>query len=75
MPPIESESAGTPPATRSKTTQVMETAKTPLEVAVDTLKLLSAITGNVPYLIIIRGCVERLKEIHKVVFCCVRYVY
>ncbi|KAJ7819124.1 hypothetical protein B0H14DRAFT_2837335 [Mycena olivaceomarginata] len=45
----------------------METAKTPLEVAVDTLKLLSAITGNVPYLIIIRGCVERLKEIHKAV--------
>jgi hypothetical protein len=74
MPPLESESAGTPPATTgSETTQVMEKANTPLEVAVDIFKLL--ITENVPYLGIIRGCVERLKEIHKVVFCCVRYVY
>ncbi|KAJ7726729.1 hypothetical protein B0H14DRAFT_3001972 [Mycena olivaceomarginata] len=45
----------------------MEKASTALEVAVDTLKLLSGITENVPYLSIITDCVKRLIEIHKAV--------
>jgi hypothetical protein len=57
------------------TAQVMEKANTTLEVAVDILELLIGITENVPYLSIITDCVKRLLEIHKVVLCCVRYVY
>ncbi|KAJ7865857.1 hypothetical protein B0H14DRAFT_3595885 [Mycena olivaceomarginata] len=65
---LKSESAGTLPVTTdSKTTQVMEKANTALEVAVDTLKLLSEITGNVPDRSIIIDCVKRLIEIHKAV--------